>query len=295
MFTCGINKVFKSAGRYDILEKNTRGDGLMKAYRIIAAVMTALSIISLSACGNVAESTGTGNNSRTETSRGSVAVSESSVEIQASIDEPAVKKILNGELQNKEYTVQITTILQNPELPTGCESVSLAMAFNAIGFPTEKTELADNFMPYGRSFVTTFLGDPHKRNGMGIYPPGLVTTAQNYIQGKSIEAVPVDLTGLEFSELYKLIENGYPIVIWTTGGLNTPIAATGEDSYEIVNGRKYTWYNNIHCVVLSGFDTEKKTVTVNDPLSSKPKIYDAEQFENVYNGLDRMAMTVIKK
>ena len=55
----------------------------------------------------------------------------------------------------------------------------------------------------------------------------------------------------------------------------------------------YHWYNNIHCVVLSGFDTEQGTVVVNDPLSQEPKTYDAAQFEAVYDRIDRMAMTVI--
>ena len=93
--------------------------------------------------------------------------------------EMKAEEIMSGRLIHKSYNIDVDFINQNPELPTGCESVSLAMAFNALGYPTSKTELADNYMPIGGSYVTTFFGDPHENDGTGIYPPGLVQTAQN--------------------------------------------------------------------------------------------------------------------
>lgn len=262
----------------------------MKKYKKLSFVLAAVTLMTLCACGTADKAASAGLSSQQSAEASEV----SAPAPKAEIENVQVKKMLAEPLKNKACTISIDTILQNPELPTGCESVSLAMELNAIGFPTEKTELADSFMPCGSSFVTTFAGDPHKSSGMGIYPPGLVVTAQNYISGKKLDASAIDLTGLELAQLYKLIENGYPIVIWTTGGLHTPIPAKGAGSYEIVNGQKYTWYNNIHCIVLSGFDTEKQTVTVNDPLYKDARVYDAAQFESVYNNIDRMAMTVIK-
>ena len=39
------------------------------------------------------------------------------------------------------------TVLQNPELPTGCEVTSLTQTLNYLGFNIDKLTLADNFMP----------------------------------------------------------------------------------------------------------------------------------------------------
>ena len=206
--------------------------------------------------------------------------------------EMKAEEIMSGRLIHKSYNIDVDFINQNPELPTGCESVSLAMAFNALGYPTSKTELADNYMPIGGSYVTTFFGDPHENDGTGIYPPGLVQTAQNYIDAKNIPLSPVDLTDKNFKDFYKIIENGYPIVFWITSGLYDPYTYDGEDFHEIYNGREYPWITNIHCIVMNGYDTENGTVTFTDPLSGT-RIYDEDRVEYVYNKIG-LAMTLIK-
>lgn len=206
--------------------------------------------------------------------------------------EQKAEEIMKGNLKNKSYNIDVPFINQNPELPTGCESVSLAMAFNALGYPTSKTELADNYMPIGGSYVTTFFGDPHKNDGTGIYPPGLVQTAQNYIDAKNLDVSPVDLTDKDFKDFYKIIENGYPIVFWITGGLYDPYTYDDEDFHEMYNGRDYPWITNIHCIVMNGYDTEDGTVTFTDPLSGT-KVYDEDRVEYVYNQIG-LAMTLIK-
>ena len=206
--------------------------------------------------------------------------------------EQKAEEIMKGNLKNKSYNIDVPFINQNPELPTGCESVSLAMAFNALGYPTSKTELADNYMPIGGSYVTTFFGDPHKNDGTGIYPPGLVQTAQNYIDAKNLDVSPVDLTDKDFKDFYKIIENGYPIVFWITGGLYDPYTYDDEDFHEMYNGRDYPWITNIHCTVMNGYDTEDGTVTFTDPLSGT-KVYDEDRVEYVYNQIG-LAMTLIK-
>lgn len=206
--------------------------------------------------------------------------------------EMKAEEIMSGRLIHKSYNIDVDFINQNPELPTGCESVSLAMAFNALGYPTSKTELADNYMPIGGSYVTTFFGDPHENDGTGIYPPGLIQTAQNYIDAKNIPLSPVDLTDKNFKDFYKIIENGYPIVFWITSGLYDPYTYDGEDFHEIYNGRDYPWITNIHCIVMNGYDTENGTVTFTDPLSGT-RIYDEDRVEYVYNKIG-LAMTLIK-
>ncbi len=234
------------------------------------------------------------NSSTTKTNSESQTLADESVK--ESEETKAAKKkaeqILNGELKEKSHTVDVQFISQTPELPTGCESVALVMALNAIGYKTEKTEIADNYMPIGDSYVTTFLGDPHKNDGAGIYPPGLVITAQNYIDAKKLKAGPVDLTDTDFKNLYKIIEKGYPIVFWYTINLNEPCHYEKDDYTEVYNGREYPWITNIHCVVMNGYDLDAGTVTFTDPISGT-LVYDAERVEYIYDRVGRMAMTVI--
>ncbi len=254
----------------------------MKKLPILAVVLAVISVISAGACQEAPAVSSVPSALKAEHTAPVVEISH-----------PAVQEIREKPLEHKAHTVKIETILQHPELPTGCESVSLAMVMNARGIPTSKTEIADQYMPTGDGFVTTFQGDPRSFSGMGIYPPGLVQTAEFYLRDKKSSMEAVDLTGMPLEDLFKLIDHDYPIVIWITGGLYPPSAVQGEGGRETYQGREYQWYNNIHCVVLSGYDTEKQTVTVNDPLSKDVKIYDAGQFGNVYNKTDRMAMTVI--
>lgn len=257
----------------------------MKRIKTLTAVVLALATTALWGCGKAAVQ---------QSSQESPASSQSSTSSAiTAVANPTVRNMLEQPLRHQKITLPVTPILQMPELPTGCESVSLAMVLNTIGFPTQKTELADNYMPVGNGFVTTFKGDPHNGSGFGIYPPGTVRMADNFIQARQARAVAVDLSGMPLEALYHLIDHGCPVVIWTTGGLHTPVAAQGDDAVETYQGKEYRWYNNIHCVVLSGFDTQQETVVVNDPLFKEPKIYDAAQFEAVYDGIDRMAMTVI--
>lgn len=195
-------------------------------------------------------------------------------------------------VSERKHKISVDYIAQNPELPTGCESVSLAMAFNAMGVPTTKTELADKYMPIGDSYVTAFVGNPHDYTGTGIYPPGVVITAENYIDDKKLSLKPVDLSGVSFEELYRYIEKDSPVVFWLTGALNDP--AFDNDSARTFNGIEYRWINNIHCVVLNGYDLDEGSVTVTDPLSGEIR-YGADRMKYVYDKMGRLAMTLEKK
>lgn len=63
-------------------------------------------------------------------------------------------------------------ILQNPELPTGCESVALTMVLNYYGQKLSKTTIADEYLIRDpENFVTAYKGDPYQISGDGIYAP----------------------------------------------------------------------------------------------------------------------------
>lgn len=79
-------------------------------------------------------------------------------------------------------------ILQNPELPTGCESVALTMVLKYLGFDLEKTTIADDYLVFAdRNFAMGYIGNPHTEDGAGIFAPGLVKTANNFLEAQESE------------------------------------------------------------------------------------------------------------
>lgn len=77
-----------------------------------------------------------------------------------------------GELPVLEKTdktseeIEMENILQNPELPTGCESVALTMVLKYLGFDLEKTTIADDYLVFAdRNFAMGYIGTTYGRRG----------------------------------------------------------------------------------------------------------------------------------
>ena len=156
--------------------------------------------------------------------------------------------------------------MQNPELPTGCESVALTNALNYYGFGLGKTVIADAYMPRSSwDFVTAFWGNPHSAsNGNCISAPGLTNTANSFLisSGSSLRAY--DVTGTGFYDLYSYLEAGHPVIIWSTIGMQNLGSCYATQAY---GGRVYRTYTNSHTVVLRGFNRSLGTVYIADSLA----------------------------
>lgn len=60
----------------------------------------------------------------------------------------------------------VPQILQNPELPNGCEITSCCEVLHYLGFAPDKCELADYYLPrsarwYGADPDEVYMGNPH--------------------------------------------------------------------------------------------------------------------------------------
>ncbi|MEG0375492.1 MAG: C39 family peptidase, partial [Raoultibacter sp.] len=63
-------------------------------------------------------------------------------------------------------SLEVTSLYQNPELPTGCESVALTDLLLFWGFDLDKTTIADSWLPTSDfDFVYSFLGSPYDTAG----------------------------------------------------------------------------------------------------------------------------------
>lgn len=206
-------------------------------------------------------------------------------------DELAIAKysrILNRNKISARAELDAAEIYQYPELPTGCESVALTIAVNTLGYDLGKTDIADKYMLYGDSFVVSYCGDPYSDYGAGIFPPGLIATAWNYIDESKAKLYPVDTTDLSLSDLYKFIDAGYPVVVWTTVYMAYPYDEGGE----YYNDRYYPWYDCEHCVCMYGYDTDNDEVMISDPQRGKISV-SASEFEYIYDEIGRFSMVLI--
>ncbi len=167
--------------------------------------------------------------------------------------------------------MDVPCIMQNPELPTGCESVALTNALNYYGFDLAKTTMASKYIARSRSdFVTSFLGNPYSYTDGGmVCAPGIVIAADKFLEENESELRGHELTG---SSLWSLcqshVANGRPVIIWTSIGYSTSGYKYREQTYQ---GRKYFAHTMSHTVVLNGFDEEAGVVWISDSLSGKIK------------------------
>lgn len=183
-----------------------------------------------------------------------------------------------------------TTVMQEPELPTGCEITSLDQTMQYYGFMIDKVELCDVFMPVDYDGYYTmdevYLGDPHSSNGFGCNATVIEKTANDYFECIGSDWYATDLTGISLSEVFYQIEQGRPVIVWSTidqieSGLSYVFTlGCGEDFY-------FNYYQ--HCLTVYGFDYNEGVVYVADPLAGNVT-YDISRFERIFNNMGNQAV-----
>ena len=187
-------------------------------------------------------------------------------------------------------------ILQNPELPTGCEITSLTMLLNHIGFDADKLDMADNYLPKGEyrkaDFHKVFVGDPRSGHGFGCTAEVIIEAAESYLDDQEDGSGwrVKDLTGSEAEELYSYVCKGDPVVVWASINMGEliPDYVTWTDE----TGKTISWYGGEHCLLLTGYDLDEGLVYVNDPLRGKVT-YDMDLFEQRYEEMQKNAVVIL--
>ena len=190
----------------------------------------------------------------------------------------ATKRALSN--QHVLYASKVQPEYQFPELPSGCEVVSLTIVLRAAGFELSKTEIADNYLVVNGS-EWGFLTSPYEYNGGG-FPPGIVDAANSYLAEQDTLLEAHDLTGSSFDAICALVDTGIPVCVWTTLDFNEP-------NYDYALGATETWFVNEHCVVLYGILGSE--VLLANPLEGVQTV-DAAQFARTYEQCGNMALAV---
>jgi len=177
----------------------------------------------------------------------------------------------------KEIVHTVKEILQNPELPHGCEVTALAMLLSYYGYSVDKCVLADEWLPKGAwgstDFNKAFVGNPRSPvSSAGCYAPVVEDTANRYLQAQGSTLSAESRRDVSFEELLSMVEKA-PVLAWTTMELKAPYIA----QVWTVDGEELYWQNCEHCVVLNGYDLEKGVLYGMDPLYGRCE-YDMKLF-----------------
>ncbi|EON74458.1 C39 family peptidase [Lysinibacillus sphaericus] len=210
---------------------------------------------------------------------------------------------LQTHFSRNEQELDVPIVMQNPELPHGCEITSLTAVLNYYGMNVTKLEMADTYLPkqnfkiiggqrFGPNPAHAFAGDPSdKATGMYVFAAPIVKAAQAAIEAKQADLRVTDKSGASQEEILELVQEGVPVVTWVTLDLSKPKRKASKGWIYEGEPTQRDGYVNLHAVVLTGHLDGK--VVVMDPLKGYVT-YNEDQFFKSYQELGSQAVAVHK-
>lgn len=177
---------------------------------------------------------------------------------------------------------------QYPELPTGCEITSLTSVLNYYGFDVDKTTMADNYLAKGYgSFYKMFLGNPRDETSFGCMAQPIVDAANKYFKSNNTLMKAENISGSGFEDILKKVAQGDPVVIWNTMDMKPAF----ESQTLLLDGEEYIWIAPEHCVVITGYDINKRIVYIMDPTAGNVT-RNLDTFKQRYEAMHSQAMYI---
>ena len=195
----------------------------------------------------------------------------------------------------------VPQILQNPELPNGCEITSLCMLLRYWGYDADKCILADRYLPrtetwWGTDPDLAYMGNPHLEDdspacGYYCFAGPIVAAATAYLadQESPMRVRPADLTGAGEEELIACLQQGCPFLFWASLHFDD-ICFDPCGAYPLPGGREHRVFHQLHCMVCCGVDEE--CFYLSDPLNFNTRV-PRPQFMKIYRQLGSRAVTLI--
>ena len=206
-----------------------------------------------------------------------------------------------GEQGTENVYIPVNPLMQEPELPNGCEIVSLTAILNYYGYEVSKTTMADQYLPkqdfsykdgkiFGPDPYVAYAGNPRsKKVGWYSFAPPIVEAANLYMASQTNKMKATDISGSSKEEIMSLLNNGVPVVIWTTLDLSDP--KLSGHWYLSDTGQYYKAYTNLHVVVLNGY--KENVVHVMNPLKGQVE-YNLDAFFKSYEEMGKHAVVLEK-
>ncbi|MBP3380734.1 MAG: C39 family peptidase [Ruminococcus sp.] len=182
------------------------------------------------------------------------------------------------------------TVLQRPELPTGCEITALTQTLNYYGFDVDKVFMCDTFMPVDingyYSMNEAYLGDPRAENGFGCNAPVIEKAANDYFAYIGSDWYALDLTGITMDDILYQVEQGRPVIVWSTMDQRETHA-----TFQFILGcGEEFWFNGYqHCLTVYGYDRNRGVIMAADPLVGNVE-YEEERFGRIYEEMGSQAV-----
>lgn len=193
------------------------------------------------------------------------------------------------------HMIDVPYICQNPDYPTGCESVSVVMVLKYWGYDISVDDFIDNYLPqqgcyyvdgilHGGNPYKEFVGDPRTVSGFGCYAPVIEKALWEIMYDKET----VLTTGSKLEDLcHKYIDMDIPVLIWASMDME----ATREGrSWMLDSGEEFTWIAGEHCLVLVGYDD--KYYYFNDPIAGENTAYRRNIVEERYKELGEQSLVI---
>ena len=195
---------------------------------------------------------------------------------------------------------KVPLVMQNPELPTGCEITSVAMVVNFYGYDYDKITMTDKYLDKSNNFYHKdgqlfgpnpqkfFLGNPRSTSGYGLqcFSGTWLNTLNKIFEENKSEHYAEDISGRSLKDLEGELQSA-PILISASIDMNPAsprVLFKDSETKEDV-----TTYRNFHCVVLVGYDEDY--YYVNDPLGTFSKLEKA-RLERAYTSTGQQAVIV---
>lgn len=196
-----------------------------------------------------------------------------------------------------DKSIDVVTICQYPELPTGCESVSATMLLQFYGEDVTAEEFAGNWLEcsadfynvngtdYGPDPHKVFAGDPFSEYSYGCYADPIVD-AINY---NSSMCHAEKITEKSLDELCdEYIDNDEPLLVWAT--MNMTESYQGA-TWHLDDGSEFVWIAQEHCLVLVGYNDY--CYFLNDPMTGSTVAYEKELVQQRFEELGSQAVHIV--
>jgi len=189
-------------------------------------------------------------------------------------DEGESYEDITSDANNRVY-LNVNNILQNPELPTGCEAVSATIVLNYYGINISKTDFVDSYLTYSTDPYLGFCGgtpyDEPDGSPLQWVAAGPIAESMN----KAIKDLGYgyradNITGTSFEEILKLVEEGHPVIYWALENMRS----------------------GNHTLVLIGYDRLEGICYFADPLKSGIQRYTYEASRQAFNKRGNQAVII---